>query len=81
MVTGVSYPGVKWLGRETERSTPSSVDVKIPCNYTSTPQYVIMMQYLIKQTRLHGVYLVQHKTPSHFILFYCISVTVTSYKK
>jgi hypothetical protein len=35
--TGGSFPGVKWLGYETDLSPPFSAKVKNACIYTSTP--------------------------------------------
>jgi hypothetical protein len=55
-------PGVKRPGREADHSPPYSVEVKNAWSCTSTPQYVFMAWYLIKQgTRLHGVMLVKHR--------------------
>jgi hypothetical protein len=42
MCTGGSFPEVKWHGRETDHSHPSSAEVKNAMSYTSTPPYVFM---------------------------------------
>jgi hypothetical protein len=39
------YPGLKWAGREGDLSPPSSAEVKIAWNYTTTPSYVMFLPY------------------------------------
>jgi hypothetical protein len=51
--TGVLTPGVKQPGREAVHSLPSSAEVENAWSYTSTPQYVFMVWYIIK----HWIYL------------------------
>jgi len=48
-VHGFHYPGVKRLGREDDHSHPFTTEVKNAWSYTSTPQYVFMAWWLIKQ--------------------------------
>jgi hypothetical protein len=40
--TGVSFPGVKWLGSKADLSTPSSAEVKNEWRYTFTPPLAFM---------------------------------------
>jgi len=52
-------PGVKRPGREAGHSHPSSSEVNNAWNYTSIPQYVFIVRYLVKQRdnftfTLHG---------------------------
>jgi hypothetical protein len=42
MDTGVSFPEVKGLGRESDHSPPASAEVKKRRIYTYTPPYVFM---------------------------------------
>jgi hypothetical protein len=46
--------GVKWPGRETDRSSPSSAEVKNSWSYTSTPQYIFMVLCSVKQKHREG---------------------------
>jgi len=48
-VRGALFLGVKRPGREADHSPPSSAEVKNAWSYTSTPQYVFMAWYLVKQ--------------------------------
>jgi hypothetical protein len=48
-VPGTLSLGVKWLGHEADHSPPSSAKVKNAWSYTSTPQYVFMAWYLVKE--------------------------------
>jgi hypothetical protein len=48
-VTEVISLGVKRPGREADHSPPSSAEIKNAWSYTSTPQYVFMAWYLVKQ--------------------------------
>jgi hypothetical protein len=48
-VPGGPFPGVKRPGRETDHSSPSSTEVWNARSYTSTPPYVFMACYLVKQ--------------------------------
>jgi len=41
------FPGVKRPDHEADHSPPSSVEVKIACNYGSTPLYDFMALYLV----------------------------------
>jgi hypothetical protein len=51
-------PELKQPGHEADHSPPSSAEVKDARSYTSTPPYVCMAWYLVKQkTWLHGVIL------------------------
>jgi len=55
--------GVKWPGREDDNPSPSSAEVKNEWDYTSTPPYVSMMWYLVKQRDKHFfrfLYLLPH---------------------
>jgi hypothetical protein len=47
-VQGVVSLGLKRLGREADRSRPSSADVKECVELTSTLQYVFMARYLVR---------------------------------
>jgi hypothetical protein len=44
---GSPSPGIKWPGRETDHSPPSSIEVEKACSYTSTPQYVLLAWCLV----------------------------------
>jgi hypothetical protein len=56
LIQGV--PGVKRPGRVADSSPPSSAGVQNAWSYPSTPPYVIMAWYLIRQRmRLHSVVL------------------------
>jgi hypothetical protein len=46
---GALSPGLKRPGREAVHSSPSSVEVKNVCSYTSTPPYVVKALCLVKQ--------------------------------
>jgi hypothetical protein len=48
MGTGALSPEVKRLGREADHSSISGAEVKNAWSYTSTPQYVFMVWYLVK---------------------------------
>jgi hypothetical protein len=48
MGTGAYSLGVKWPGREADRSSLSSAEVKNAWSYTSTPQYFFMAWCLVK---------------------------------
>jgi hypothetical protein len=47
-VLGAVSPGVKRLGRDAKHSPPSSAEVKNVGSYTCTPQYIVMVWYLVK---------------------------------
>jgi hypothetical protein len=47
-VPGVVSVGIKRPAREADHSPPSSAEVKNAWSYTSTPQYVFMTWYLVK---------------------------------
>jgi hypothetical protein len=47
-VPGALSLGVKLLGRKADHSPPSSSKVKNAWSYTSIPQYVFMVWYLVK---------------------------------
>jgi hypothetical protein len=46
---GVLSPVIKWPGREADLSHPRGADVKNAWSYISTPQYVFMAWYIVKQ--------------------------------
>jgi hypothetical protein len=46
---GVSFTEGKVEGHEADHSPPSRAEIKNAWSYTSTPSYVSMMWYLIKQ--------------------------------
>jgi hypothetical protein len=48
MHIGVSIPGIKRPGRESDHSPPSRAKVKNAWSYNSTPPYVFMTWYLDK---------------------------------
>jgi len=48
-VPGALSPGVKQLEPEAEHSPPSSAKIKNEWSYTSTPPYVFMVWWFIKQ--------------------------------
>jgi len=51
-----SFPKGNWPGHEADYSHPSSAKVWNAWNYTSTPPYVFMVWYLVKQQIcLYGV--------------------------
>jgi hypothetical protein len=69
---GLTQPPIQWIlkalkpgggggerpGREADRLTPSSAEVKNAWSYTSTSQYVFMTWWFIKhERRLNGVVL------------------------
>jgi hypothetical protein len=58
-----SFPGVKWQGRETDHSLPSSAEVKNAWSYTSTPPIC-----------LHGVELSKAQGQLYFSVFRCFWV-------
>jgi hypothetical protein len=50
--------GLKWPGREAHYLFPSGAEVNTAWSYTSTPQYVFIAWWLMKQwIRFHGVVL------------------------
>jgi len=50
-VSGVLLPAIKQPGYEADHSHPSRVEVKNAWSYTSSPQYVFMVWYLVKHRR------------------------------
>jgi hypothetical protein len=55
---GALSAGVKRPGREPGHSTPSGAEVKKERSYTTNPQYVLMVRYLVKnRIRLRGMVL------------------------
>jgi hypothetical protein len=56
-VIGVSSLGVKRPRGEADHSHSSTAEVKNAWSSTSTPQYVFMTWFLIKEAHLHGVVL------------------------
>jgi hypothetical protein len=59
---GPFSPGVKWLGRETDRSPSSSAKVKNAWRYTSTFPHVFMAWYFVNAQELYLTFACQ----SHF---------------
>jgi hypothetical protein len=58
VLLGNLSPGVKWLECEADHSPPTSAKVKNAWSYTSIPQYIFMVDCLIKQwVHLHGMVL------------------------
>jgi hypothetical protein len=47
-VLGTLFPGIKYLRHEIDHSPPSCAEVENAWNYTSTPSYVSMAWWLIK---------------------------------
>jgi len=48
MNTGDTFPGAKRSGREADNSPPSSAEIKTAWRYNFSPQYVFMVQCLVK---------------------------------
>jgi hypothetical protein len=61
-VRGALSPGVKWPGRKSDHSPPTSAEVKKTRVYTSTTPYVFI------PIRLHGVVLDQLNTGTSLLL-------------
>jgi hypothetical protein len=61
-VPGALSLGIKRPGREADHSPPSSTGVKNAWSYTSTPQYVFIEWYLVKQLY---IYLYVHLAPGY----------------
>jgi hypothetical protein len=64
MGTEGTFPGVKWPGRESYHSPPSSAEVKEWGSYTSTPPYAFMAWYLVKHRDNFTFYLYLYPTTS-----------------
>jgi hypothetical protein len=72
------FLGVKWPGREADRSPPSSDEVSSAWSYTSTPHYVFMAWCLVKHrdnftftfTYICVHFLAPHRTHSHSLSDY-----------
>jgi len=48
VVTGGSFPGIMWPGREADHFRPSNAEVKNAWSYTFTPPYLFMAWCLVK---------------------------------
>jgi hypothetical protein len=61
-VTGALSLGIKWPGHEAEHTLPSSAEVKNVWSCISTPPYVFLAWWLVKQRIcLNGVVLIKHR--------------------
>jgi len=69
-------PEVKRPERETDHSPTSSVEVKNPWSYTSTPQYVFLALYLIKWYIVMEWDLVKYR--DNFVLAYFLMNDVST---
>jgi len=65
--------GVKWPGRETDHSPPSTAEIKNGRSYTSTPLQAFMMLCLIKKRLLLHDVIIKHRDKFTFT-FECHSV-------
>jgi hypothetical protein len=79
-VPGALFLGLKSSRREADHSPPSSAEVKNAWSYISTPQYVFIVWFLVKQRdiftftftdiiKLRGRYRLLHNLTHSYILY------------